>query len=226
MRLLLVEDEAALAQVIVRRLKDAGYAVDWVADGEEALSYAQAVPYDGLILDQLLPRRDGLSVLRELRRRGDKAPVLVLTALDALEDKVKGLDAGADDYLTKPFAFEELLARVRALLRRRGEPCDGPVLRVADLALDTTTHKVTRAGQEIYLTAKEYAVLEYLMRHPDQVLSRAQIAEHVWDYDFTGLSNVVDVYIRYLRRKVDGPAYEPKLIQTVRGVGYRLQVPQ
>ncbi|HHV58571.1 MAG TPA: response regulator transcription factor [Firmicutes bacterium] len=225
MRLLVVEDEPDLAQVVVRRLKEAGYAVDLARDGEEALDFLAAVRYDCVILDQLLPKQDGRSVLKALRSRGDNTPVLILTALDALEDKVKGLDAGADDYLTKPFAFEELLARVRALLRRSGEEHRGPILTVADLELNTVTHQVTRDGQEIKLTAKEYALLEYLMRHPNQVLSRSQIAEHVWDYDFTGLSNVVDVYIRYLRRKVDD-GFEPKLIQTVRGTGYQLRAPE
>lgn len=225
MRLLVVEDEPDLARVIVRRLKEEGYGVDLAGDGEQALGFVNVVKYDGIILDQLLPVRDGLSFLKEIRNRGDSTPVLILTALDALEAKVKGLDAGADGYLTKPFAFEELFARVRALLRREGERCQGTRLAVADLTLDTVTHRVTRSGQEIQLTAKEYALLEYLLRHPDRVLSRSQIAEHVWDYDFTGLSNVVDVYIRYLRRKIDD-LFAPKLIQTVRGIGYRLRVPE
>ncbi len=222
LRLLVVEDEPDLAAAVRGRLKGEGYAVDVAADGEEALAFARAVRYDVIVLDLMLPRVSGFEVLRSLRAGGVTAPVLLLTARAAVEDKVRGLDAGADDYLTKPFAFEELLARIRALTRRDLADRAGTVLRVGDLELDTVARRVTRAGRSIELTAKEYALLEYLMRNPGQVLSRTQIADHVWDYDFDGYSNVVDVYIRYLRRKVD-EGFDQRLIQTVRGAGYRLR---
>ncbi|MBC7342854.1 MAG: response regulator transcription factor [Clostridia bacterium] len=224
MRLLVVEDEPNLLQAMVRRLKEEGYGVDGATDGEEALAYVATVAYDAIILDLMLPRLSGLEVLREMRNRRLLYPVLILTARDATEDKVKGLDLGADDYLTKPFSFDELLARLRAILRRAGQPRLGTVLKAADLEVDTIARKVTRAGQTILLTSKEYALLEYLIRNQGQVLTRSQIAEHVWDYDFNGMSNIVDVYIRYLRRKIDDP-FEPKLIQTIRGSGYRLEAP-
>lgn len=224
MRILLVEDERGLADAMAKRLKQEGYAVDLAFDGEEAIDFADAVEYDVLILDLMLPVRDGMNVLRELRRRGNKTPVLILTARDGLKDKVAGLDAGADDYLTKPFSFEELLARIRALLRRKGLP-QSTVLKVGDLEVNPATRSVTRAGRRVLLTAKEYAVLEYLMYNSGLVVSRTQIEEHVWDYDFSGASNIVDVYIRYLRRKIDQD-FSPKLIETVRGQGYRLRVPE
>lgn len=220
MRVLVVEDESEIAAFLKRGLTEAGYAVDVVERGDEALDWIVAAEYDMLVLDWMLPGRDGVSVCREIRQRGLRVPVLMLTARDAVEQRVAGLDAGADDYLTKPFAFAELLARLRALLRR--EPLgQHTVLRVADLELDTATRTVTRAGQSIALTYKEYSLLEYLMRRANRVLTRSMIAEHVWDYDFDTLTNVIDVHIRALRRKIDDP-FAHKLIHTVRGAGYRL----
>jgi DNA-binding response OmpR family regulator len=201
-------------------LSEAGYAVDVAWDGEEGLAYALAADYDVLVLDIMLPQMNGLELLRELRRRGHKTPTLMLTARDTVDDRVGGLDAGADDYLVKPFAFPELLARVRALLRR--PPLQmGTVLAVGDLEIDTATRQVRRGERRIELSPREYAVLEYLLRHPDQVLTRTQIGEHVWNFDFFHESNVVDVYIGYLRRKIDKGSDCP-LIHTVRGVGYRI----
>jgi heavy metal response regulator len=220
-RILVVEDERRIAAFIKRGLEEERYAVDVAYDGQEALDWAATVEYDLIVLDVLLPKKDGIRVCRELRDQGNKVPVLMLTARDAVEDRVRGLDSGADDYLVKPFAFQELLARIRALLRRQGE-IRTTQLQVADLVLDTLTHRATRAGQVIELTAREYALLEFLMRHPRQVLSRTQIAEHVWGYDFFSTSNVVDVYIGYLRRKIDR-GFEVKLIQTVRGAGYIIE---
>lgn len=188
MRLLVVEDEPNLLQAMLRRLKEEGYGVDGAKDGEEALAYVDTVAYDAIILDLMLPRLSGLEVLREMRNRRLLYPVLILTARDATEDKVQGLDLGADDYLTKPFSFDELLARLRAVLRRTGQLRVGTVLKAADLEVDTIARKVTRAGQSILLTSKEYALLEYLIRNQGQVLTRSQIAEHVWDYDFNGMS--------------------------------------
>jgi heavy metal response regulator len=220
MRVLVVENEPGIAHFVRQGLAEAGYAVDLAWDGRQGLDYALAAPYDLLLLDIMLPQMDGLELLRELRRRGDKTPALMLTARDTVDDRVRGLDAGADDYLVKPFAFAELLARVRALLRR--PPLQlGTVLRVGDLEMDTAGREVRRDGRPIELSPREYAVLEVLMRHPGQVLSRTQIGEHVWNLDFYHESNVVDVYIGYLRRKIDGPA-DPPLIHTVRGVGYRM----
>jgi heavy metal response regulator len=220
MRILVVEDEDAIASFIRQGLEEAGYAVDLAADGAEALHWAAIAGYDVVILDVMLPEIDGLNVCAELRRRGLRTPVLMLTARDAVEDRVAGLDSGADDYLIKPFAFAELLARIRALVRR--EPLLlGTQLQVADLTLDTLSREVRRAGQPIMLTSKEYSLLEFLMRHPNQTLTRAMIAENVWNYDFDNLTNLIDVHIYGLRRKLDD-AYEPKLLHTVRGVGYRL----
>ena len=221
MRILLVEDERRIAGFIRRGLEEERYAVDVAYDGEEALDWAAVADYDLILLDVLLPTKDGIQVCRELRDRGNKVPILMLTARDAVEDRVRGLDSGADDYLIKPFAFQELLARIRALLRR-GRDTKSTRLQVGDLVLDTVTHRATRAGQVIELTAREYALLEFLMRHPRQVLSRTQIVEHVWDYDFYATSNVVDVYIRYLRRKIDRD-FDVRLIQTVRGAGYKIE---
>jgi len=221
MRVLIVEDERKVSAYVKRGLEEQGYAVDAVYSGRDALDWAEAAPYDLIILDILLPELDGLSVCRELRCRGFRTPILMLTARDAVDDRVAGLDAGADDYLVKPFALKELLARLRALTRRAAEAAKSPVLQVADLSLDTLTHRVKRGGKTIELTAKEYAVLECLMREPERVLTRTMIAEHVWNYDVFNQSNVVDVYIRNLRRKIDD-GHDLKLIHTVRGAGYRL----
>nr|WP_277997940.1 response regulator transcription factor [Moorella glycerini] len=223
MRILVVEDETFLARTLARCLQEEGYAVDIAYDGEEGVAFAETVIYDLIILDLMLPRLDGMEVIRRLRNERINAPVLMLTARDTVADKVKGLDAGADDYLTKPFALDELLARVRALLRRESEN-KSTILQVGDLVMDTVSHQVRRGSREIRLTNKEYALLEYLMRNPNRVLTRTQIAEHVWDYDFSGMSNIVDVYIRYLRRKIDDN-FEPKLLYTIRGSGYCLREP-
>lgn len=220
MRVLVVEDERRLAEFVGKGLTEAGYAVDVAEDGDQALSWARVVNYDLIVLDVMLPKRDGLDVSRTLRARGLKTPILMLTARDAVDDRVRGLDSGADDYLVKPFAFAELLARLRALARREPE-LTGPVLQVADLTLDTRTREVQRRGQPVELTNKAYAILEYLMRHPHQVLTRTMIGEHVWNYEFDNVTNVIDVHIRHLRRVIDDP-FETKLIQTVRGAGYRI----
>jgi heavy metal response regulator len=220
MRILLVEDERKIADFIRRGLTEHGYAVDVAYDGEEALEWPSVTDFDAIILDIMLPIRDGMDVCRTLRSRGLQTPILMLTARDAVEDRVDGLDSGADDYLVKPFAFSELLARIRALARRQPAVL-GSQLEVADLVLNTATRGVTRAGNEIDLTVKEYAILEYMMRHPDQVLTRTMLADHVWNFDFDSGSNVIDVHIRNLRRKIDDP-FNSELIQTVRGAGYRL----
>jgi DNA-binding response OmpR family regulator len=225
MRVLIVEDERRISAYLKRGLEEQGYAVDAVYSGREALDWAEATPYDLILLDILLPELDGLEVCRELRRRGMRVPILMLTARDAVDDRVAGLDAGADDYLVKPFAVRELMARLRALTRRAADAEKSPMLQVADLSLDTLTHRVRRGGKLIELTAKEYAVLECLMREPERVLSRTQIAEHVWNWDVYNESNVVDVYIRNLRRKIDD-GHDLKLIHTVRGAGYRLSAAQ
>jgi heavy metal response regulator len=220
MRILVVEDEAAIAAFINQGLAEAGYAVDLAGDGAEALYWLTIAEYDVIILDVMLPDTDGLSICGQIRTRGIRAPVLMVTARDTIDDRVAGLDSGADDYLIKPFAFAELLARIRALLRR--EPAfKGAILQVGDLTLDTVSHTVRRADQPIPLTSKEYSLLEFLMRHPNQTLTRAAIGEHVWNYDFDNVSNLIDVHIFGLRRKVDDP-FEQKLLHTVRGVGYRL----
>ncbi len=224
MRLLLVEDHIKVARFIQRGLEEEHYAVDLAGGGEDALALLRVTPYDLVILDLMLPDISGVEVCRELRHRRSTVPVLMLTARDALEDKVEGLDVGADDYLTKPFAFPEFLARVRALLRRQ-EDVKTTRIEVGDLTIDTATHEVTRAGQSIELASKEYAVLEYLVRRAGQVITRTMILEAVWGYDFDPGSNVVDVYIRYLRRKLDDP-YPIKLLETIRGSGYRLRVPR
>jgi heavy metal response regulator len=221
MRILVVEDERRIAAFLKRGLVEESYAVDVAYDGVEALDWAAAVDYDLIVLDILLPRKDGIQVCCELRDRGNSVPILMLTARDTIGDRVRGLDSGADDYLVKPFAFQELLARVRALLRRSGTAKTSH-LQVGDLALDTLTRRASRGGQVVELTTREYALLEFLMRHPGQALSRTQIVEHVWNYDFFTTSNVVDVYVGYLRRKIDRE-YEVKLIKTVRGVGYKIE---
>lgn len=223
MRVLVVEDERKISAYVKRGLEEQGYAVDVAYTGREALDWAEAVAFDLIVLDLLLPELDGVSVCRELRRRGLRTPVLILTARDTIDDRVAGLDAGADDYLAKPFALKELLARLRALARRATEAPKSPVLEIGGLSLDTLTHRVKRGDKLVELTAKEYAVLECLMREPGRVLTRTMIAEHVWNYDVYNQSNVVDVYIRNLRRKIDDP-FEAKLIHTVRGAGYQLSV--
>ncbi|MBI3415354.1 MAG: response regulator transcription factor [Verrucomicrobia bacterium] len=220
MRLLLVEDERKVADFIARGLRAERFAVDVAVDGLSGWEMAANVDYDLIILDLMLPGLSGTELLRRLRRRGGNAAVLVLTARDATSDKIENFEAGADDYLTKPFAFAELVVRVKALLRR--PPASrSHTLRVADLEMDRLTQQVRRAGKRIDLTAKEYALLEYLAAHPGRVLTRTMIIEHVWDESFEGLTNIVDVYVRHLRTKVDEP-HERKLIRTVRGAGYCL----
>ncbi|MFO7688198.1 MAG: response regulator transcription factor [Desulfobacterales bacterium] len=222
MRILLVEDEKKVASFIKRGLAEVGYAVDVASDGETGLMLGLDGVHDLIILDINLPRKDGLNLLHELRRKKIATPVLILTVRAAIEDKVIGLDTGADDYLAKPFAFEELLARVRALLRRQPD-VEAPLLKVADLTLDPSRRLVLRGGEKIDLTTKEFALLDYFMRNPDRVLTRTMISEHVWDYDFDPMTNVVDVYINYLRKKIDS-GRQAKLIRTIRGVGYVLKV--
>lgn len=221
MRLLVVEDEKKVSSFIRKGLEEEGYAVDVALDGRTGLQMARDRVHDLIILDIHLPGMDGLSVLRELRGEKVSTPVLLLTVRANIEDKVLGLDAGADDYLTKPFAFQELVARIRALLRRQTE-AKHPVLEFADLVLDPSSRTVFRGNQKIDLTAKEYALLDYFMRNPGRVLTRTMIAEHVWDYDFDSMTNIIDVYVNYLRRKIDSDR-ERKLIHTVRGVGYVLK---
>ncbi len=220
MRILLVEDDARLASFIRRGLREEQLTVDIASDGEQGLFQAQTGEYDLIILDLLLPKIDGIEIVRRLRAERVTVPVLILTAKEELKDKVTGLNAGADDYLTKPFGFEELLARIRALLRRRGDLIP-TVLRLADLELDTLRHRVTRAARELDLTNREYELLEYMMRHADQTVTRTMLAEHVWEYNFDPLSNVIDVHIARLRRKIDD-GFDQKLLQTVRGSGYML----
>jgi DNA-binding response OmpR family regulator len=220
MRLLLVEDDKKAARVLSRGFGEEGFVVDVAPSGEIGDELAAANRYDAIVLDWLLPRKDGLAVCRGLRSRGIRTPILMLTARDSLPDRVSGLDSGADDYLTKPFAFEELLARIRALLRR-SELTRPPVLKVADLALDPVTHRVTRGAVEITLTPKEYAILETLMRHAGHVLSRTRIGESVWGDEPEDLTNVVDVHVSHLRRKID-TSDRPPLIHTVRARGFRL----
>ena len=224
MRILVVEDEHKLAGVLKRGLEEQGYAIDVAYDGADGLALATTAPYDLLVLDVMLPGLDGFSLCKELRAQHRHMPVLMLTARDTVDDRVAGLDSGADDYLVKPFAFRELLARVRALLRREERSARDPILRVADLEIDTVSHEVRRGGKPIELTSKEYAILEYFARNPNRVLTRTQIAEHVWDFDFVSMSNVIDVYIGYLRRKLGDDA-EPRLLRTIRGTGYQLRVP-
>jgi len=218
MRILLVEDEKKIADFIKRGLKEESYAVDAAYDGEEGHFLATTNEYDLIILDLMLPKMDGISLCKKLREGKFNIPILMLTAKDEVKDKVEGLDSGANDYLTKPFVFEELLARIRALLRIK-ENQVSTKLQAGELILDLLSHKVTRAGKEISLTSKEYALLEYFMRNPGVVITRTMIIEHVWDINFDSLSNVVDVYINYLRNKID-QGYKKKLIHTIRGRGY------
>jgi heavy metal response regulator len=221
MRILVIEDEKKVASFLKKGLEEEHYAVDTAFDGEEGLALAQINEYDLIILDIMLPKLDGMEVLRRIRGNGSSVPILMLTAKDSIEDIISGLDSGSDDYLTKPFSFAELLARVRALFRRRmKEKTD--ILRVGDLSLSTSTHQVERGGGKIELTAKEYALLEYFMRNPNRVLTRTLIAEHVWDLYFDPSTNVVDVYVNYLRKKIDW-GFKKKLIHTVRGSGYMMK---
>ncbi|MBC8228341.1 response regulator transcription factor [bacterium] len=221
MYILIVEDEKKVAGFIKQGLQEERYTVDVAYDGEEALLLAGMNSYDLIVLDIMLPKKDGMEVLKDLRAQGLSIPILILTAKDTLEDKVQGLDSGADDYITKPFAFAELLARIRALLRR-GKPTNETSLTAADLMLDPIQHKVQRGGKPIELTSKEYALLEYFLRNKGQVLTRTLINEHVWGYRFDTGTNIVDVYVNYLRSKIDR-GFDKKLIHTVRGVGYVLR---
>ena len=221
MRILVVEDEKKVANFIKQGLEEEGYAVDWAADGQEGLALALDGVHDLIVLDLNLPKIDGLKVLQELRKAKIKAPVLLLTIRAMIEDKVLGLDAGADDYLTKPFSFQELLARIRALFRRRLE-AEPTLLQVADLTLDPSRRLVRRGVEKIDLSTKEFALLDYFMRNLGRVLTRTMIAEHVWDYDFDTETNVIDVYVNFLRKKIDADR-DVKLIHTVRGVGYVMQ---
>lgn len=223
MRLLVIEDEQKVANFIKQGLEEEGYAVDHAADGASGLQMALEGLHDVIVLDVMLPKLDGLGVLQQLRQENVTTPVLLLTVRATIEDKVLGLDAGADDYLTKPFAFEEFVARVRALLRRRAETAP-PVLQVADLALDPARRVVSRGDNKIELTPREFALLDYFMRNPGRVLTRTMIANRVWDYSFDAATNVIDVYVNYLRKKID-TGQEIKLLHTVRGVGYVLKVP-
>lgn len=221
MKILVVEDEKKVASFIKRGLEEEKYEVDTAFDGEEGLAKALGSSYEVIVLDVMLPKMDGVALIREMRARKNRTPVLMLTAKDSVDDIVAGLDSGSDDYLTKPFAFAELLARIRALMRR-SEQERGAEIRFADLRLDPVSHKVWRTDKEIDLTSKEYALLEYFMRNPNQVLTRTMIAEHVWDYTFDSFTNIIDVYVNYLRKKVDRDS-DKKLIHTVRGVGYILK---
>lgn len=222
MRVLIAEDERELNGIIAKRLADEDYAVDSVYDGKSALEYMLATRYDVILLDVMMPQLDGFEVLRRYRDEGGSSPVLFLTARDAVSDRVRGLDSGADDYLVKPFSFQELLARIRVMLRRTSSGVRTSVLSVEDLVLDTASHRVSRRGRNIELSSKEYSILEYLMCNEGVVLSRDSIREHIWSWDYDGESNIVDVYIRYLRKKIDDGEHV-KLIHTVRGAGYMIK---
>ncbi|MFT3986006.1 MAG: response regulator transcription factor [Lachnospiraceae bacterium] len=221
MRILVVEDEPDLNDVIVKKLESEHYAVDWCMNGDEALDYINCAEYDAVILDIMLPGINGLEVLRRIRSQSNKTPVLLLTARDSIEDRVAGLDKGADDYLVKPFAFDELLARIRAMIRRSSGHVSN-VLSVADLVMDCDFREVTRGGTSILLSSKEFAILEFMMHNKGIVLTREKISQHIWNYDYEGGSNVIDVYIRYLRKKIDED-FSRKLIHTIRGTGYVLR---
>ncbi len=224
MRILLAEDDQRIAGFISRGLQEEGYLVQHVTDGEQALEFATAdplTPFELIILDILMPKRDGLSVCRELRTRGIHVPILILTALDTLDDRVRGLDSGADDYLVKPFAFPELMARLRALSRRMPIASKTNLLQIGDLQLDTVAHTAQRGNRKIDLSSREYHLLEYLMRHGGRPVSRTSILQAIWSFDYDGASNVVDVYVGYLRRKIDHEGESP-LVHTVRGVGYKI----
>lgn len=221
MRVLVVEDERDMNRIICKKLKVEGYSVDSCFDGGEALDYINGTSYDIIIMDIMMPVKNGYEVLKEIRENGNSVPVLFLTAKDAVEDRVKGLDLGADDYIVKPFHFDELMARIRVMLRRKHGGVSNEI-KVADLILDTGTHTVQRGGKNIELSAKEFAILEYMMQNVGIVLSREKIEEHIWSYDYQGASNMIDVYIRYIRIKIDRE-FDKKLIHTVRGVGYVLK---
>ena len=225
MRILVVEDDKKINDIIVKTLKQEKYGVDSCFDGEEALDYIFSVEYDIILLDIMLPKKDGFEVIKSIRKKGIKTPVLFLTARDQIEDRVKGLDLGADDYLVKPFAFEELLARIRVVLRKNsvsGED-SGNILKIANLTVDCNKHEVFRDDILIKLSAKEFSILEYMMRNRGRVVSKEKIEEHVWDFDYEGGSNIVEVYIKFLRKKIDND-FSPKLIHTIRRVGYILKV--
>lgn len=224
MRLLFAEDEQDLNRILTKRLKEEGYSVDSCLDGEEALDYLMAAEYDAAILDIMMPKMDGLSVLSKAREAGIKTPVIFLTARDSIEDRVRGLDLGANDYLVKPFSLEELMARVRALTRINFTT-DSSKLIAGDLVMDIAAHRVKRGDKDIELSAKEYALLEYLIHNKNHVVTRDQIENHIWNFDYEGGTNVVDVYISYLRRKIDDD-FEEKMIKTVRGRGYMLKCPE
>lgn len=220
MRVLIIEDERRLSNVIKKGLTEDGFAVDQAFDGEEGLFLAASEPYDLIILDLTLPKLDGMTVCRELRKKNIKIPILMLTAKIAVEDKITGLDLGADDYMIKPFSFLELRSRIHALIRRSQQQASSHFV-IADLEVETLKHEVKRAGKNILLTPKELAILEFLLHHKDEVVSRTMILEHVWDYNFDGMSNIVDVFIATLRKKIDG-GHQQKLIHTIHGAGYKL----
>ena len=220
MRVLIVEDEQRLSNTVKKGLIEDGYAVDQAFDGEEGQYLAEAESYDVIVLDLMLPKIDGIQVCKNLRSKSIKTPIIMLTARSRLEEKVEGLDAGADDYLTKPFAFEELRSRLQAIIRRSHNQADS-VLQIADLKVDPLKHEVVRSEKKIKLTPKEFAILDYLLRHKDELVSRTQIIEHVWDYNYDNMSNIVDVFITTLRKKIDG-GFSLKLIHTIHGVGYKI----
>ncbi|PWL94240.1 MAG: DNA-binding response regulator [Clostridiales bacterium] len=221
MRILVCEDQRDLNKITVKHLTAEGYSVDSCYDGEEALAFIDMAEYDAVVLDIMMPKKDGISVLKEMRSAGNNTPVIFLTAKDSIEDRVSGLDSGANDYLIKPFSFDELLARIRAMTRKSSGNLSN-IFTAADLTLDTSAHTVYRAGKEITLSAKEFSLLEYLLRNKGRVLTRDMIENNIWNFDYEGGTNAVDVYIRYLRKKIDD-AFEPKLIHTVRGSGYVLK---
>lgn len=221
MRILVCEDQKDLNKITVKHLTAEGYSVDGCYDGQEALDFLDMANYDAVVLDIMMPKKDGISVLKEMRRAGNNTPVIFLTAKDSIEDRVKGLDLGADDYLIKPFSFDELLARIRAITRKSSGNSSN-IFTVADLTLDVTAHTVFRAGKEVSLSAKEFSLLEYMLRNKGRVLTRSMIENNIWNFDYEGGTNAVDVYIRYLRKKIDDD-FEPKLIHTIRGSGYVLK---
>jgi heavy metal response regulator len=221
MRLLVIEDEKQLLKLIGKRLKEEGYAYDLASDGREGLNFAESIEYDCILLDIMLPSVDGFTIIQKLREKNINSPIIVLTAKSDTKDKVNGLDYGADDYITKPFSFEELIARVRVMLRRKLDEKE-TVLKCKDLTLDLISREVYRNNKLIQLTTKEFAILEYFLRNKGRILTKSQIAEHVWNYEFDYHSNIIEVYIRYLRKKIDDD-YEEKLIHTIRGVGYKIK---